>query len=231
MNESGGLADRHAEVRARIAEAATSSGREASAVRLIAVTKRLSPERIEEAAELGLTDFGESYLQEALPKVDAFAGRGLCWHFVGRLQSNKARRAAERFDWLHGVDGLRTARAVSRAMVTAERTARVFVEIHLGGGAVRGGLEAGDAARFLEDAATLAGIRFVGVMGIAPRDGEARPHFERLRLVAERLRGLGIDNAPMNEMSAGMSGDYEDAIREGATMVRLGTTLFGPRPD
>ncbi|RMD82281.1 MAG: YggS family pyridoxal phosphate-dependent enzyme [Candidatus Dadabacteria bacterium] len=222
------IASRLARVREEVAEAARQSGRDPAEVRLIAVTKRVDTARIAAAIEAGQRDFGENYVQEALGKIEQF-GPDVRWHMIGQLQSNKAARAARFFFMIHSLASLSAARAISRAMAAEGRQARVLVQIHLGGGPARGGVPAEAAEDFVRQVTGMPGILVDGVMGIAPLGEPPRPHFARLREMLERLRELELPNAPLRELSAGMSGDFRDAIAEGATMVRIGEAIFGPR--
>lgn len=218
---------RVASVRERIDSAAKAAGHDPGAVRLVAVSKYASLDQIRVALEAGQRDFGENYVKDAFAKMDELGeGAEIRWHMIGALQSNKAARAAERFDLVHSLASVRAARAMARAMQAAGRSCRALVQVHLGGGDHRAGIEAGDAVRFVEELAGLDGIVLDGVMGVAPAGENPRPFFAQLRETQASLRALGIDNAPMRELSAGMSADFEDAVREGATLVRVGSTLF-----
>ncbi len=231
MNQRPTVAERLAAVRESIAEAARRGGRDPAEVTLIAVSKRIDSELVQEALEAGQRDFGENYLQHALVKMKALAGSAARWHMIGKLQSNKAAKAARSFSLIHGLDSMSAARAISKAMVADSGTARVLVQIKLGGGAVRAGVAREEAAAFAREVSALAGIEICGVMGVSPVDEEPRLHFARLRETGEELRGLGLPNAPCTEISAGMTQDYAEAILEGATMVRVGTAVFGPRDE
>ncbi|HXC52455.1 MAG TPA: YggS family pyridoxal phosphate-dependent enzyme [Candidatus Limnocylindrales bacterium] len=225
-------------VRQRVDQAARAAGRDAAAVRIVAVTKKLDVDAIRNAYVLGQRDFGENYVQEAVGKI-AYLERWMPdarWHFIGRLQSNKAAIAVHSFALLHGIDSLNTVAALSRSAVREDRTVDLLLQIRLGsraagGRASRGGIEADGALSFLEQSSAYAGIRFVGLMGVADPDLPARPQFARLRELAEDLATYGIERAPLGELSMGMTGDFEDAIAEGATIVRIGTAIFGERPQ
>lgn len=233
------IPDRLAQVREQIAEACRAAGRSASEVELIAVSKRRTAAEVLEALEGGQLVFGENYLQEAREKQDELArlsaplADSVVWHMIGGLQSNKARQAAGRFAVIQGLDSLTTAKRLAAAARESGVAQSVYIQIKLGSGATRSGVLPEDAPSFVEQAAALKGLRLDGVMGVAPAPGEAvsgpRRHFERLRLVAENLRSLALPTAPLTEISAGMSGDFPDAILEGATVVRIGTAIFGER--
>ena len=232
--DAAAIAERLALVRARIDAAALAAGRDPSTVRLVAVTKRLPPEAALAAYEAGQRDFGENYVQEGVAKAEALAARmpGARWHLLGRLQSNKAAAAVRTFSLLHGIDSASTAAAVARASsVRAQgHPAEVLLQVKLGGGDARGGIDEGGAEDFLREASRHRGIRFVGLMGVAAPASPARPQFARLAALAARLAALGLEAAPLGELSMGMTGDFEDAIAEGATLVRIGTAIFGERP-
>jgi len=219
-------AARLARVRAEVAKAAERAGRSPAEVRIIAASKYADVEAVRALADVGQEDFGENYVQSALAKMQAVERPHLRWHLIGALQSNKAARAASAFHLIHSVSSESTLRAIARAVGQNRSTCRLLIQIWLGGGGGRAGVAPGEAVAFLRSATALPGIVVDGVMGVAPEGVEARPHFARLREVLESLRALGLPNAPLREMSAGMSEDFSDAIREGATMVRIGRALF-----
>ncbi|MFT4570445.1 MAG: uncharacterized pyridoxal phosphate-containing UPF0001 family protein, partial [Candidatus Binatia bacterium] len=152
-----------------------------------------------------------------------------CWHFVGHLQSGKAAPVARCFEVIQGLDSSRAAAKLARIGRDRSVPVRVFLQICLAEGGDRAGVAPQDAARFLDAIVDPAGLVVEGVMAVAPADGDPRPHFARLRECAKILRALGLPGAPVTEISAGMSGDFVEAIREGATIVRLGSAIFGPR--
>jgi pyridoxal phosphate enzyme (YggS family) len=211
-----------AEVRERIAAAARGAGRHPEAVRLVAATKTVPPERVAEAVALGVADVGENRAQELLAKAEAFDQRppatteAVCWHFLGRLQRNKVRGLASRVTWWQSVDREPLGTAIARHAPGA----RVLVEVNIAGEPQKGGCAPGDAAR-LADALRQAGLRVEGLMTIPPAADDPRPWFAALRELAGEL------GAP--ELSMGMTDDFEAAIAEGATMVRIGRAIFGAR--
>lgn len=216
-------------IRGEIEEYASSAGRRAGDITLVAVSKRVPLDAVRAAVAAGQKDFGENYVQEGIGKIEALATSDLRWHLIGALQSNKAARAARSFHLLHSVCSESVARAISREMVAAGRDARVLLQIRLGGGGARAGVEPEHAEAMARVLSELPGILLDGVMGVAAQGEAARPQFARLFSLLERLRGLGLPRAPLREMSAGMSADFADAIREGATMVRIGSAIFGQR--
>lgn len=237
---AGSVASRLAAVRARVDAAAVAAGRDPRAVRIVAVTKKLGAALVREAFAAGQRDFGENYVQEAAGKIAELAAEmpGARWHLLGRLQSNKAPVAVKHFALLHGIDAASTVAALSKAALREGRVVDLLLQVRLGerraaqtsDAAVRGGVEPEDAQAFLEAAAAHEGIRFTGLMGVADPDLPARPQFKTLRELSDRLSALRLDRAPLGELSMGMTGDFEDAVAEGATIVRIGTAIFGERP-
>jgi pyridoxal phosphate enzyme (YggS family) len=213
-------------VRRRISEALQGDSRE---VRLVAVSKAQPPEALRAAFDAGCRDFGESYVQEALPKMDALAGLSAAWHFIGRLQANKARGVAERFDWVHAVDRPRIAAALARARPPALPPLEVCIQVNISDEASKGGVAPGDALSLAREVRAMPGLRLRGLMGMArhtTRRAEQRAQFAVLARTRGEIAAAGI---PMDTLSMGMSDDFEAAIAEGATIVRVGTAIFGAR--
>ena len=193
-------------------------------VTLVAVSKLQSPEAIREAFAAGQRDFGENYVQEWLGKADALADLpGLVWHFVGSLQTNKVKYLAGRVGLVHTVDREELGREVAKRWEKIAARARVLVEVNLGGEASKGGCSAGRVPALVEALRALPALDVAGLTCIPPPDDDPRPHFAALRALRDQL-GL-------RELSMGMSGDYRTAIQEGATLVRIGTAIFGERPS
>jgi hypothetical protein len=211
------IADRLAEVRRRIEGAARRAGRAGEEVALVAVTKGVGPERIVEALAAGVTRLGESRAQELLGKVPALAGEAPEWHFVGRLQRNKVAALSPFVTLWHSVDRPELAPVLARRAPGA----RVMVEVNVAGDPGKGGCAPASAAALVEDLVS-AGLRVEGLMTVPPLGIDPRPTFAALRQLAVSL-GL-------RQLSMGMSDDFEVAVEEGATVVRLGRVLFGPRP-
>lgn len=223
------LPERVLEVRAAVAGAAGRAGRSAQSVTLLAVTKAQPAEVVRAAADLGLTHFGESYLQEALEKLDALQDRTLTWHFVGRIQANKTRPIAERFAWVHAVDRLKIAQRLAAQRPHYAPPLNICLQVRLGDEAGKGGVAADELPGLARAVAQLPRLELRGLMCIPPEESEAaRQHawFRELRRLYEALNAGG---ARLDTLSMGMSGDFEAAIEEGATIVRIGTALFGPR--
>lgn len=223
------VSERLVAIRGEIEQCALRAGRDPREITLVAVTKRVPVEDVRAALAAGQKEFGENYVQEGVAKIEALAAPDARWHLIGALQSNKAARAARSFHMLHSVCTESVARAISREMVQAGRNARVLMQIRLGGGPGRGGVDPNEAEAAARMITAMPGIELEGVMGVAAQDEPARPQFARLFALLERLRGLGLPHAPLREMSAGMSADFADAIREGATMLRIGSAIFGER--
>ena len=220
------LADRIAEVRERIATAVARGGH-GQTVTLVAVTKTYGPDAVLAAWESGITDVGENRVQEALGKMGDVTVP-VRWHLVGHLQRNKA-KAVDRFDLVHSVDSGRLADAVSKVGEERGGTVRCLMQVNVSGEEAKSGLSAEDAAVEGERWLGLRGLRVEGVMTMAPLDADERTlrsTFSGARRIRERIAALGH---PATELSMGMSNDYEIAVEEGATMVRLGTILFGAR--
>jgi len=218
-----------ASIRDRIAAAARRSGRDPAAVTLVAITKTVPAEIVRVAVELGVKDLGENRVQEAKPKIP-LVGPGPVWHFVGRLQTNKAKDAAALCQLVHSVDRAELAQALNRAGEALGRPVRALVQLNVTGASQQGGVAPAETDAFVEMCLRLPYLRMDGVMAIGPYPAsgdEIREAYRRTREVAVRFERMA-GRAPA-VMSAGMSGDFEAAIEEGSTLVRIGTALFGER--
>lgn len=234
MTDPAALRARLAQVRDRIARAAGRAGRDPSSIRLVAVSKTFGADDVRTAADCGQSDFGENKVQEALQKMDATADLPITWHLVGHLQSNKARKAGARFDVVHSVDDWAIAARLDEAAGAANRTIRLLVQVNLAGEPSKHGARADELLSIFQAAGPLHRARFVGLMMLPPavEDPEhARPYFRALRELREGLVARGVDAAMVHELSMGMSDDFEVAVEEGATLVRVGTAIFGRRTD
>jgi pyridoxal phosphate enzyme (YggS family) len=230
--DSAALQARLDSVRDRIANAARRVGRDPASIRLIAISKTFSVEHIRAAARAGQRDFGENKIQEALPKADGAHDLGLTWHFVGHLQSNKARKAAQRFDVIHSVDSADLVKRIDEAAREAQRTVKMLVQVDLAGETTKHGAPAGAVPAILAAATACNSARMVGLMLLPPAVDEpqaARPYFKALAALRDRLAADGADRSMLAELSMGMSHDFEVAVEEGATMVRVGSAIFGAR--
>jgi PLP dependent protein len=216
-------------VRSRIRSAAIAAGRDPGTVTLVAVTKAKTAETARLAATAGVTDFGENYLKEALAKMEQLADLSLQWHFIGAIQSNKTRAIAERFDWVHSVDRLHVAQRLSEQRPFHARPLNVCIQVALVPEPTKGGVSPDALPTLASAVAELPRLRLRGLMCLPPPQptpGDERMVFARLRLA---LDGLNAGGLKVDTLSMGMSGDFESAIAEGATLVRIGTALFGSR--
>lgn len=226
------IAENVARVRERMEAAARRAGRDPGKIRLVAVSKTVESGRIRLALEAGVDSLGENYVQEAQKKIEEL-GPGAAWHFIGHLQSNKAKAAVRLFDWVHSVDSLRLAQELSRAAGQQNKVLPVLLQIKLGQETTKFGALQDDTFRLLEQMGLLPGISVKGLMTLPPffdNPEESRPYFHALRELAEVISRRKIAGVSMEELSMGMSNDFETAIEEGATLVRVGTAIFGPRP-
>lgn len=211
-----------------IRQAALRAGRRPEAVRLIAATKSVAPERIRGAIDAGVRILGENRLQEALPKIEALgAAGGIAWHFIGRLQRRKAKDVVGRFQLIHSVDSVELAEEIDRRAAQAGLRQEVLLEVNVGGEASKAGFAPEALGQAVEALAGLPSLSVRGLMTIPPPSGQpeaARPYFRQLRELAASL-----GRPELKELSMGMSQDYAIAVEEGATMVRVGTAIFGAR--
>jgi pyridoxal phosphate enzyme (YggS family) len=216
-------------VKSRIAAACRRAARDPRDIVLVAVSKSFPATAIAAAHAAGQRDFGENHVQEALAKLAALGGRDLVWHFIGPLQSNKTRPVAERFDWVHSIDRLKVAERLAAQRPARLPPLQVCVQVNVSGEASKSGVAPGEASALAHAVAGLPGLRLRGLMTIpepTPDTALRRQRFETLRTLKEQLvrEGLALDT-----LSMGMSDDLEAAIAAGATMVRVGTAIFGPR--
>jgi pyridoxal phosphate enzyme (YggS family) len=219
-------------VKRRIAEAAAASARDAADVTLVAVSKGMDAQRVAAACAHGQRVFGESYVQEALAKMKELAPlvqHSVDWHFVGPIQSNKTRAIAENFAWVHGIDRVKIAERLAAARPAGLLPLQACLQINIGGEATKSGVAPEAALPLAQAVAQLPGLKLRGLMAIPPESddyAEQRRHCAALRAVKERLSAAGI---ALDTLSMGMSADLEAAIAEGATLVRVGTAIFGLR--
>ncbi len=217
------------QVRSRISHAALAVGRDPAAVTLVAVTKGKSAETIREAATAGVTDFGENYLKEALPKLEQLADLAVTWHYIGQIQSNKTRHIARAFSWVHSIDRLGIAQRLSEQRAFHAAPLRVCLQVALESEPAKGGVAPALLPQLAAAVAQLPRLELRGLMCIPPPQADAaaeRAMFARLRVLKDDLNAKGLK---LDTLSMGMSADFESAIAEGATMVRIGTALFGAR--
>lgn len=226
------ISDRLTDVRGRIAAAARSAGRDPSSIRLVAVSKTFSAELVLDAYGAGQRDFGENRVQEALGKIDALRLPDLRWHLLGHLQTNKARRAAAAFAAIHSIDSIELLQKLDAAAAEAGARPELLIQVDLAGEATKSGVAPDGVPALFEAAARLRAARVVGLMTLPPvpeTPEDARPWFQRLRALRDGWLADGVAPGLLRELSMGMSGDYEVAVQEGATIVRVGTAIFGSR--
>jgi len=230
------ISDRVRAVKDRIRAAAVLSGRDPGKITLVAVSKTMPVERIKEAMNAGLSTFGENYIQEAREKVDSLAGFRLSWHFIGHLQTNKVKYAVPRFDLIHSVDREKLAREINRRAEKIGKKQEILIQVNLGEEATKSGVNIRDAEKLVRAAAAMPNLVVRGLMAIPPHfddPEQVRPYFRTLARLREEILSADIFHESgekfMADLSMGMTGDFEVAIAEGATMVRIGTAIFGHR--
>jgi pyridoxal phosphate enzyme (YggS family) len=218
-----GVAGNYNHILARIGNAAHRAGRSPESIQLVAVTKTVPPDRIQEAAQCGVKHIGENRVQEALSKREALANANLTWHFIGHFQTNKARKVVENFDWVHSIDRIDAAEALARHVIN-RAPLRVLIEVKLQDEPNKSGATEGELTGLVASVRRLDTLDLRGLMAVPPpveTHEQARPFFRRLQQLA---KDFGL-----SELSMGMTQDFEVAVEEGATMVRIGTGLFGER--
>ena len=218
---------------ARVCVAAAGSGRAPADIRLVAVSKRFGVDHVEAAVSAGLLELGESKVQEAARKRAATVGRGIAWHLIGHLQSNKARAAAETFDWIHSVDSVALLRRLDRVATDLHRSLNVLVQVDLAGESTKHGAPEAEVRRIVDAAVSCESVALRGLMVLPPWSDDpeqARPFFRRLRRLRDEFATTAGRDLRLDQLSMGMSHDLEVSIEEGATMIRVGTAVFGPRP-
>jgi pyridoxal phosphate enzyme (YggS family) len=226
------ISENIARVEERIAAACRRSGRRREDVKLVAISKTRPAEAIRAAFAAGMRDFGENRVQEAQAKFPALADLRATWHLVGHLQTNKARAARETFHWVHSIDSLRLAEKLAQAAPPGGACLPVLIEVNLGEEAAKAGVRAAEVEELAAQVGRLATLELRGLMVIPPflaSPEEVRPYFRQLRDLAREIEARHLPNVSMQELSMGMSHDFEVAIEEGATIVRVGTAIFGER--
>lgn len=226
------IAQRVQSVLSAIQASVEKSGRRPECVRLVAATKTVTVEGIRAGVGAGLSILGENRVQEALPKIAALAQEPVRWHFIGQLQRRKVRSVIGLFELIHSVDSLELAQEIDRRAGEAHCQQDVLLEVNIGGETTKAGFHPDTLALMLPKMASLSHIRIKGLMTIPPPTGDAelaRPYFRRLRELAASVAALEIAGVTMSELSMGMSNDFETAIQEGATLVRVGSAIFGAR--
>jgi PLP dependent protein len=223
------LPERIRKLRERIAAASAAAGRTADCVTLLAVGKGQPPQLLAGAADCGISDFGESYLQEALEKLAALRDRALTWHFIGRIQANKTRPIAESFAWVHAVDRLKIAERLASQRPYHAPPLNICLQLRVGPETSKGGVAPEELPALAQAVARLPRLKLRGLMCLPPEEQQPARQRVWFREAALQFATLNAQGAGLDTLSMGMSGDFEAAIAEGATLVRLGTVLFGPR--
>jgi len=224
--------DRLETVTGRIKQAATSCGRDPETIRLVAVSKTMPADRVREAIDAGVTTLGENYIQEAREKFNILYHYPVSWHLIGHLQTNKAKYAVKIFDLIHTVDSLKLARELNKQAGKINKIQKILIQIDIGDEATKSGIPPDDAPALIKDIGRLENLSIKGLMIIPPflDDPEKiRPYFSACYDLRETIKKETIPGVSMDEISMGMTGDFEVAIEEGATLVRIGTAIFGKR--
>lgn len=232
MFDASVIASNLAAVRGRLEQAARTAGRDPASIRLVAVSKTFPPDAVRAAFAAGQVDFGENRVQEALQKIRETAELHTRWHLVGHLQTNKARKVAGPFAYVHSVDSLDLLRMVEKAAAESKAAPKLLIQVDMAGEATKFGAPEAEVPALIEAAGRLQSAEVVGLMVLPPyaEDPEqSRPWFRRLREFRDRLVAAGAPPARLRELSMGMSHDFHVAVEEGATIVRVGTAIFGSR--
>jgi hypothetical protein len=219
-------------VKKRIQMAADASQRPMTSIRLVAVSKTMSADVVKEAIEAGVTDLGENYIQEAKDKVNTLATYPVTWHFIGHLQSNKAKYAVRLFDIIHSVDSLKLAKELDKYAGKNGKIQTILIQVNVAKEDSKSGVYIEDTLRLVRDVSRLENLSVKGLMTMPPffnAPAKVRPYFAALRNLRDQIQKEAIPDISMEELSMGMTGDFEAAIEEGATMVRIGTAIFGER--
>jgi hypothetical protein len=232
LDKEMSIAENLLQIKERMAEAAVRSGRTPESVKLVGVTKTVDVERIKQAVSAGLQILGENYVQEARDKIKEVGGEA-SWHFVGRLQTNKAKYAVKLFDMIQTVDSFKLANELNRRAQPLGRTIPIIIQVNLASEVSKGGVEPSECISLIKQISNLANLQIRGLMTMPPffyQPEKARPYFAQLRELSQKIAEAQLPGVEMSELSMGMSGDFETAIEEGATLVRVGTAIFGERP-
>ena len=219
-------------IRKRIDKAATDAGRNPSEVKLVAVSKIKPAEAVIEAADAGADIFGENYIQEALEKAEIVNNPDIAWHFIGHLQSNKAKFAVKIFDLIHSVDSLKLAKEINKQAKKIDKVQKILVQINISMEETKSGISEEETEVLIREISRLENVSVQGLMTMPPYYNEpdlVTPYFKRLKEISEIIKAMNLENVSMDELSMGMTGDFEPAIMAGSTFVRIGTAIFGSR--
>jgi len=224
--------DRIEKVRNRIKQTALSCGRDPLDVNLVAVSKTISSDNVNTAIKAGVYLYGENYIQEAMNKIDEITDNRVSWHFIGHLQSNKAKYVVRYFDLIHSVDTLKLAREINRQAQKHGKIQDILIQVNIAMEETKSGVASKDSISLIRQISTLENISVKGLMTMPPffnQPEQVRPYFKALAQLKDQIQNESINNIEMKELSMGMTGDFEVAIEEGATLVRIGTAIFGDR--
>ena len=226
------ITERLARIRQEIETTARGCGRDPRTIELVAVSKRKPADMVKTAIDAGVSCLGENYIQEAVDKITTIGPTPAHWHFIGHLQSNKARFAVAHFDLIHTVDKLKLARELDKQAAKINKHQKILLQINIGEEATKSGARAQDIIALVREVSTLENLRLVGLMGMPPffeNPEKARPYFKAMTQIRTDIEKEKIANVEMTHLSMGMSNDFKVAIEEGATLVRIGTAIFGRR--
>ena len=226
------MRDQLLEVKNRINTAAELCGRDPGTIRLVAVSKTVAAEQVEEAIEAGVTILGENYVQEARQKIQRLAAYSVSWHYIGHLQTNKAKYAVKLFDLIHSVDSLKLALELDKHAKKNDKIQPILIQVNVAEEISKSGVSVEHTTKLIKDIGQLPNLAIKGLMTMPPyfnAPEKVQPYFKALRQLRDQIRGESIPHVSMGELSMGMTGDFEVAIQEGATLVRIGTAIFGER--
>ena len=226
------MKNRIEQVKKRIKDTAEACKRPMASIRLVAVSKTMPTEVVKQAIEAGVTDLGENYIQEAKEKINALAAYPVTWHFIGHLQSNKAKYAVRLFDLIHSVDSLKLAQELNKYAQKNDKIQAILIQVNVAKEDSKSGVYVEDTLQLLKEVSRLEHVSVKGLMTMPPyfnAPEKVRPFFAALRELRDQIQKEAIPNTSMTELSMGMTGDFEAAIEEGATIVRIGTAIFGDR--
>ncbi|HUV50225.1 MAG TPA: YggS family pyridoxal phosphate-dependent enzyme [Anaerolineae bacterium] len=232
IEDDWSLKKRLENITGRIKTAALSCGRKPESVRLVAVSKTMPADRVKEAINAGVTTLGESYIQEAREKFNVLSSYNVSWHFIGHLQTNKTKYAVRLFDVIHTVDSFKLALELNKQSKKINKIQQILIQINIGRESSKSGIYKQDALKLVKEISGLENLAIKGLMIMPPffDDPEkVRPYFSALRNLRDHIKEETVENVSMEELSMGMTGDFEAAIEEGATLVRIGTAIFGKR--
>jgi len=219
-------------IKDRIYQVAAACGRDPETIRLVAVSKAVPKDRVKAAIEAGVTTLGENYVQEAREKINALYSHPVSWHLIGHLQTNKAKVAVRLFDLIQTVGSLKLARELDKQAQKIDKIQQILIQVNIGDDPAKSGTTAQDTQNLIQEISRLEHLSIKGLMTMPPffnNPEKVRPYFSALRDLRDKIRKIAVPNVSMEELSMGMTGDFEAAIEEGATMVRIGTAIFGER--